>query len=142
MALQRPTLPASLLRQAMEHQMLQQAICASLSPDLASHVTLINLRGGTLILGCDQQGLITTLRFCAPQILAAVNGLLPEPSALRVAWRALPPPATTQPHAARLRPSEASMQALHMGASATQDAELRLALQKLAKSVQKVSSAR
>ena len=143
MALQRPILPAGLVKQAQQHQQMQQAIRASLSADLAAHVTFINLRGGTLILGCNQQSMVTTLRFCAPQILNAVNALLPTPSALRVAWRTQSAFTTLRPsHAHALRPSADTLQTITTSASSIHDPELRNAMQNLARAMRaKISSA-
>ncbi len=142
MTLQRPSLPASLLKQAQQHQHMQQAIRTSLGADLGAHVTFINLRGGTLILGCNQQSMLTTLRFCAPKILDAVNALLPTASALRVAWRtqgafAAPRPARARPR----RPSANTIQTVTTSASYIHDPELRNAMQNLAQAMRaKVSS--
>lgn len=142
MALQRPTLPSAVLKQVRQHQALQHAIRASLPAELAEHVTLINLRGGTLILGCKQQSLVITLRFCAPQLLTTVNALLPEPSALRVAWRTL----TTPTHSnAKPRQRTLSTQTIELVASAAQsiqDPGLSAAMQGLAHAMRHKPTAR
>ena len=143
MALQRPSLPVSLLKQAHQHQHMQHAIRTSLGVELGRHVTFINLRGGTLILGCDQQSMVTTLRFCAPQILAAVNALLPSASALRVAWRTQS--ASAKPRSSRAslrRPSADTVETVATTARCIQDSELRNAMQNLAQAMRAKASAR
>ena len=141
MALQRPSLPASLLKQAQQHQHMQQAIRASLGVDLGAHVTFINLRGGTLILGCNQQSMVTTLRFCAPRILDAVNALLPTASALRVAWRTQSAFATPRsPRTNALRPSADTIQTVTTSADCIHDPELRNAMQNLAQAMRAKAS--
>lgn len=132
MALQRPVLPSTVLKQVRQHQALQQAIRASLPAELAEHVTLINLRGGTLILGCKQQGLVTTLRFCAPQLLTTVNALLPEPSALRVAWRTLTTPTITNTKPTQRTLSPQTIELVATTAQSIRDPALSAAMQGLA----------
>lgn len=135
MALERLSLPTGLLKHMQQHQAMQQAIHASLSNELAAHVTYINLRGGTLILGCDQQSLLTTLRFCAPQILAAVNALLPTPSALRVAWRTLNTHSPERNRRVQRQVSALSAQHIATAAHTIEDAALRAAMQRLAQTM-------
>ena len=132
MALERPNLPSSILKHVRQHQAMQQAIRAALPATMAEHVSYINLRGGTLILGCDKQSLVTTLRFCAPQLLTTVNALLPEPSALRVAWRSFTPPKHPTPKAIQHQLSPRSMELVASTAKAIQDPALSAAMQKLA----------
>jgi len=139
MALQRPALPHSIVKLAQQHQAMQHAIRTSLPTELAAHVNYINLRAGTLILGCDQQGLVTTLRFCAPQLLAAVNALLPNPSALRVAWRTLTASArpNTPPLQRSLSPK--TLELLATTAQSIQDPALSAAMQGLARAMRRKS---
>lgn len=139
MALQRPTLPSSVLKLVRQHQAMQQAIFTSLPTELARHVTYINLRAGTLILGCDQQGLVTRLRFCAPQLLAAVNALLPAPSALRVAWRTQT--VATHPNTLKLQRSLSpqTMELIATTAQSIQDPALSAAMQGLAHAMRRKS---
>jgi len=139
MALQRPALPHSIVKLAQQHQAMQHAIRTSLPTELAAHVNYINLRAGTLILGCDQQGLVTTLRFCAPQLLAAVNALLPHPSALRVAWRTLTASArpNTPPLQRSLSPK--TLELLATTAQSIQDPALSAAMQGLARAMRRKS---
>ncbi|MGD9888858.1 MAG: DciA family protein [Halothiobacillaceae bacterium] len=132
MALVRPNLPSSVLKHVREHQAMQQAIRAALPAAMAEHVSYLNLRGGTLILGCDRQSLVTTLRFCAPQLLASVNALLPEPSALRVAWRTLDAPARLTPKTMQRQLSPHSIELVATTAKTIQDPALSAAMQKLA----------
>jgi len=140
MALQRPALPRAIVKLAQQHQAMQHAIRSSLPAELAAHVTYINLRAGTLILGCDQQSLITTLRFCAPQLLAAVNALLPSSSALRVAWRTLR--AATRPDTQPLQRkfSPKTLELLTTTANSIQDPALSAAMQGLAQAMRRKSS--
>ena len=139
MALQRPALPHAIVKLAHQHQAMQQAIRTTLPTELAVHVNYINLRAGTLILGCDQQSLVTTLRFCAPQLLAAVNALLPHPSALRVAWRTLSASVrpTTQP--LQRSPSPKTLELLTTTAKNIQDPALSAAMQGLAHAMRRKS---
>lgn len=132
MALVRPNLPSGVLKHVRQHQAMQQAIRAALPVTMAEHVSYINLRGGTLILGCDQQNLVTTLRFCAPQLLTTVNALLPEPSALRVAWRTLAAPARPTPKAMQRQLSPSSIELVATTAKTIQDPALSAAMQGLA----------
>jgi len=139
MALQRPALPSDILKLVRQHQAMQQVIRASLPTELAVHVTYINLRSGTLILGCDQQSLVTRLRFCAPQLLAAVNALLPNPSALRVAWRTLT--VSTRPNTLPLQRSLSpkTMELVATTAQSIQDPALSAAMQGLAHAMRRKS---
>ncbi|HES76871.1 MAG TPA: DUF721 domain-containing protein [bacterium] len=139
MSLQRPALPSGILKQVRQHQVMQQAIRASLPSELAMHVTFINLRGGTLILSCDQQSLVTTLRFCAPQLLAAVNALLPSASALRVAWRTLAATTQSKSKPAQRTLSPHSIELVATTAKAIQDADLSAAMQGLAHAMRRKS---
>ena len=139
MALQRPALPNDILKLVRQHQAMQQTIRTCLPTELAAHVSYINLRAGTLILGCDQQSLVTTLRFCAPQLLAAVNALLPSPSALRIAWRtttASPRP-TTQPLQRTLSPK--TLELVATTAKSIQDPALSAAMLGLAHAMRRKS---
>lgn len=135
MALQQPKLPPLLLKLAQRNQILERAVRSSLPKELASHVTLINLRGGTLILGSDMQAHITTLRFHAPQILQTVNIQLPSGGALRVAWRTVPPPTIAQRNKPLRTPSPATIQSITAAAECVQDSSLRDALQGLARAM-------
>ena len=135
MPLQRPSLPKLLLLQIEQHQVIERALLANLPADLAAQVFFINLRGGTLIVGCKQQSLMTRLRFAAPQILAAVNAILPEPSAQRLAVRASQAPSTTRQAPARLSVSPHAEQVIEQNAACIEDAALRHALQKLARTL-------
>jgi predicted nucleic acid-binding Zn ribbon protein len=135
MALQRPALPHAIVKLAQQHQAMQQTIRASLAAELAAHVTYINLRSGTLILGCDQQSLVTTLRFCAPQLLAAVNALLPHPSALRVAWRTVSASSRPNTQALQRTLSPKTLELIATTAQSIQDPALSAAMQGLARAM-------
>jgi len=139
MALQRPTLPSNILKLVHQHQAMQQVIRTSLPTELATHVTYINLRAGTLILGCDQQSLVTRLRFCAPQLLAAVNAQLPASSALRVAWRAQT--VSTHPNTRPLHRSLSpkTLELVATTAQSIQDPALSAAMQGLARAMRRKS---
>ncbi len=131
MTLRPPPIPLALRKHALQHETMQQAIRNSLPSELAPHVTLLNLRSGTLILASDEQALITALRFCAPQVLHAVNALLPEPSAQRVAWRTLQRSGNV-PRPTRHAPSSICGELMHSMAGEIEDTRLRSAVQKLA----------
>jgi hypothetical protein len=135
MALQHPKLPPLLLKLAQRNQILERAVRSSLPKELASHVTLINLRGGTLILGSDMQTLITTLRFYAPQIIQAVNTQLPSNNALRAAWRTIPPSISEQRKKSSRTSSPATIQSITVAAECVQDSSLRDALHGLARAM-------
>jgi len=137
MALQRPALPHAIVKLAQQHQAMQQTIRASLAAELAAHVTYINLRAGTLILGCDQQSLVTTLRFCAPQLLAAINALLPTPSALRVAWRTHTVSARPRSPLLQRSLSPKTIELLTTTAEGIQDPALSAAMQGLARAMRR-----
>jgi len=139
MALQRPTLPHAIVKLAQQHQAMQHAIRTSLPIELAAHVTYINLRAGTLILGCDQQSLVTTLRFCAPQLLAAVNALLPSPSALRVAWRTVSASSRPSTQALQRSLSPKTLELIATSAKNIQDPALSAAMQGLAHAMRRKS---
>jgi hypothetical protein len=135
MALQHPKLPPLLLKLAQRNQILEKVIRSSLPKELASHVTLLNLRGGTLILGSDMQAHITTLRFHAPQILHVVNTQLTSESALRVAWRTIQSPTFAQRKKLVRTSSPATIQSIASAAECVQDSNLRGALQGLARAM-------
>ena len=137
MALQRPTLPSNVLKLVRQHQAMQQAIRTCLPTELAAHVSYINLRAGTLILGCDQQSLVTTLRFCAPQLLASVNALLPSPSALRVAWRTQTVSVHPNIQTPQRSLSPQTMELVATTAKNIQDPELSAAMQGLARAMRR-----
>jgi len=140
MALQRPTLPHAIVKLAHQHQAMQHAIRTSLPTELGAHVNYINLRAGTLILGCDQQSLVTTLRFCAPQLLAAINTLLPTPSALRVAWRTHCVSARPRAPLLQRSLSPKTIELLTTTAEGIQDPALSAAMQALACTMRRKSA--
>lgn len=137
MALERPPIPASLLAHIRRRRALETALRKALPEDLASHVFLLNVRGGTLVMGCDSQAMITPLRFQAPALLEAAREVLDETRPLRVAWRTMPPPAgREEAHAAR-RPSHETAEGIAAAASCVEDEALRQALNDLAQTLDK-----
>ncbi|MFZ5537411.1 MAG: DciA family protein [Pseudomonadota bacterium] len=137
MALERPTLPATLLAHIQRRQALEDALRRALPEELGRHVFLLNVRGDTLVLGCDVQALITPLRFQAPQLLAAAGEILNEGRPVRIAWRTLPPPPErTSPLHPRY-PSAEIAEGVEAAARCVTDPKLGAALHRLARAVGK-----
>ncbi|MEW6444952.1 MAG: DciA family protein [Pseudomonadota bacterium] len=133
MSLHRPALPPSLLAHIQRRQMLERALRANLPGELATHVFLLNVRAGSLVLACDTQALITPLRFHAPALLEAARGLLGKEAPVRVAWRTLAiPPAKAFPRHPQ-RPSPACADAVEQAARCIADEKLGDALRGLAR---------
>ncbi len=132
MALDRPRLPPALLARIRHHQALEDALRCALPDEFARHVFLLHVRGGTLVLACDVQALITPLRFYAPKLLAAAAELIGEDPPVRIAWRALPAPQARPPALQPLYPSAATAEGIEAAARHVKDENLGQALLGLA----------
>ncbi|MGK0674038.1 MAG: DciA family protein [Halothiobacillaceae bacterium] len=135
MAFDRPTLPATLLALIQRRKALEDALRRDLPEELGRHVFLLNLRGDTLVLGCDVQALITPLRFQAPRMLAAVGEILSEGRPVRIAWRALPPPFKRSSRLRPRYPSAEIAEGVEAAARCVTDPMLSSALHRLAQAV-------
>lgn len=136
MALERPPLPPSLIAQTQRRQALQVALRRALPDELARHMFLLNVRGGTLVMGCDAQALVTPLRFHAPALLdAARNMLIGETCPARVAWRTIPPQPRRKPLHGPRGVSPETAEGVAMAARCVEDTHLRDALSALAHSL-------
>ncbi|MEW6764572.1 MAG: DciA family protein [Pseudomonadota bacterium] len=137
MTLERPALPSGLLAHIRRRQMLESALRASLPEELATHVFLLNVRGGTLVLGCDVQALVTPLRFHAPQLLAAARTILSADAPVRVAWRTITPPKVALPQTRLRRHAPETADSLDQAARCIEDAPLSSALHHLAEAMRR-----
>lgn len=138
MALERLTLPAWLLTLIERRRTLETALRQVLPEELSRHVFLLNVRGETLVLGCDVHALITPLRFKAPELLAAVRAHLRTHPPVRVAWRTLPPAAPPMTSANRPRfPSSEVAEGIAAAARHVSDPHLSAALHQLARTLYK-----
>ncbi|MDM7322252.1 MAG: DciA family protein [Gammaproteobacteria bacterium] len=138
MALERLTLPATLLAHIQRRKTLEDALRRALPEELGKHVFLLNVRGDTLVLGCDVQALITPLRFHAPRLLAAAGEILNEGGPVRVAWRTLPPPSPARSSQLHPRyPSPEIAEGIEAAARYVTDPALSSALHRLARAVGK-----
>lgn len=137
MALERPTLPATLLAHIQRRKALEDALRRALPEELGRHVFLLNVRGDTLVLGCDVQALVTPLRFHAPQLLAAAGEILNEGRPVRVAWRTLPSPPERTSQLHPRYPSAEIAEGVAAAARCVTDPTLGSALQRLARAVGK-----
>ncbi|MEF3193798.1 MAG: DUF721 domain-containing protein [Halothiobacillaceae bacterium] len=137
MALERLTLPATLLARIQRRKALEDALRRALPEELGRHVFLLNVRGDTLVLGCDVQALITPLRFHAPQLLAAASAILDEGRPVRIAWRSVPPPPAPATQRHPRYPSAEIAEGVAAAARCVTDPTLGSALQRLARAVGK-----
>ncbi|MEW6729671.1 MAG: DciA family protein, partial [Pseudomonadota bacterium] len=137
MTLERPTLPATLLAHIQRRKALEDALRRALPEELGRHVFLLNVRGDTLVLGCDVQALITPLRFQAPQLLAAAGEMLNEGRPVRIAWRTLPSPPERTSQLHPRYPSAEIAEGVEAAARCVSDPMLGPALHRLARAVGK-----
>lgn len=137
MALERLPLPATLLAHLQRRTALEDTLRRALPEELARHVFLLNVRGDTLVLGCDVQALITPLRFQAPKLLAAAGEILNEGRPVRVAWRTLPPPTQRDSQLRPRYPSVEIARGIEAAARCVTDPALGSALHRLARAVDK-----
>ena len=122
----------SLLERAKHLQLLTQALRDSLAPPLAEHVTVANLREYTAVVTTDTPAWLTQLRYQAPVILRALQGLPGLQNLQKVQFKIQPasetPPAAP-PRRATL--SSSSAQCLKSAALGTENDELAEALYRL-----------
>ncbi len=137
MTLERPALPSGLLAHVQRRQRLESALRASLPEELATHVFLLNVRGRTLVLGCDVQALVTPLRFHAPQLLAAARTILTADAPVRVAWRSITTPTATLPRPRLRRHAPETADSLDQAARCIEDPHLSSALHHLAEAMRR-----
>ncbi|MEW6692341.1 MAG: DciA family protein [Pseudomonadota bacterium] len=137
MALERPPLPTTLLAHIQRRKALEDALRRALPEELGRHVFLLNVRGDTLVLGCDVQALITPLRFQAPQLLAAAGEILNEGRPVRIAWRTLPSPPERTSQLHPRYPSAEIAEGVEAAARCVTDPTLGSALHRLARAVGK-----
>lgn len=135
MALERLPIPATLLAHLQRRQALEDALRRALPEELGRHVFLLNVRGDTLVLGCDVQALITPLRFQAPKLLAAASEIFHEGRPVRVAWRTLPPPPERSSPLHPRYPSAEIAEGVEAAARCVTDPKLGAALHRLARAV-------
>lgn len=122
-----------LLERSRLHRSLQMRLESLLGAEIAAHYRVQNLREGTLILQADASSWAARLRFELPRLLErlrATPGLQQlRDIQIRVAVPDQPRPKSSR----RARLSEEAAAVLESAADATQDAQLRDALRRLAR---------